>query len=59
MREVATPAQAAEVYAASALLLAAPSAAEQIYLDSLAGALGLEAGLVAQIHAAVAAEQPV
>ena len=54
---VDSPEHAAEVYAASALMVDPPSAAEQIYLDSLARALGLEAGLVQEIHATVAANR--
>jgi uncharacterized membrane protein YebE (DUF533 family) len=37
---VRSPEQAAEVYAASALMVEPPSAAEEIYLDMLANALG-------------------
>jgi uncharacterized membrane protein YebE (DUF533 family) len=51
---VDSPEHAAEVYAASLLMLDPPSAPEQIYLDSLARAIGLEAGLVREIHTAVA-----
>ena len=54
---VDSPEHGAEVYAASALMVDPPSAAEQIYLDSLARALGLEAGLVQEIHATVAANR--
>lgn len=53
-RDVDTPEHAAEVYAASALLLEPPSPAERIYLDSLASELGLDAGLVRELDAAVA-----
>jgi len=49
-------AHAAEVYAASVLMVDPPSSPEKIYLDTLANALGLEAGLVQQIHATVVAE---
>lgn len=51
---VDSPEHGAEVYAASILMLEPPSAPEQIYLDTLARGLGLEAGLVEQIHATVA-----
>ena len=54
---VDSPEHGAEVYAASALMVDPPSAAEQIFLDSLARALGLEAGLVQEIHATVAANR--
>ncbi len=53
--QVSSPEQAAEVYAASALILEPPSAPEQIYLDGLAQALKLEPGLRDQIHAQVRA----
>lgn len=46
---------AAEVYAASLLMVDPPSPPEQIYLDTLSHELGLEAGLVGEIHAAVQA----
>ena len=52
---VDSPEHAAEVYAASVLMLDPPSAPEKIYLDTLGRALNLEAGLVQQIHATVAA----
>jgi len=51
VEEVDSPEHAAEVYAASALMLEPPSAPEKIYLETLANSLKLEAGLVAQIHA--------
>lgn len=54
--DVDTPEHAAEVYAASVLMVAPPSAPEQIYLDTLARALGLETGLVQQIHVTVAGQ---
>jgi uncharacterized membrane protein YebE (DUF533 family) len=57
VRDVDTPEHAAEVYAASVLMLEPPSAPERIYLDTLAGALGLETGLVQQIHATVQADR--
>jgi uncharacterized membrane protein YebE (DUF533 family) len=54
---VDSPEHAAEVYAASALMVDPPSPPEKIYLDALAGALGLQAGLVQQIHAALEAQK--
>lgn len=54
---VDSPEHGAEVYAASLLMVDPPSAPEKIYLDSLARALGLEAGLVQQVHATVAANR--
>ncbi len=44
---------AAEVYAASVLMVDPPSPPEQIYLATLARELDLEAGLVEEIHATV------
>jgi uncharacterized membrane protein YebE (DUF533 family) len=41
---------AAEVYAASVMVVDPPSPPEQIYLDTLARELGLEAGLAGEIH---------
>lgn len=55
-REVDSPEHAAEVYAASALMVEPASPPERIYLDTLSRELGLEAGLVSQIHATLAAE---
>lgn len=55
---VDSPEHAAEVYTASLLMVDPPSPPERIYLDSLAQALQLEAGLVAQIQQAVAASAP-
>lgn len=52
-----SPEHGAEVYAASVLMVDPPSASERIYLDALARALGLEDGLVQQIHATVAANR--
>lgn len=49
------PVQAAEVYAASAAVIDADTAAEQGYLALLAARLGLSAELVRDIHARVAA----
>lgn len=54
---VDSPEHAAEVYAASVLMVDPPSPPEQIYLDTLARELGLEAGLVAEIHATVQANR--
>lgn len=54
---VDSPEHAAEVYAASVLMVDPPSAPEQIYLDSLGRALGLETGLVQEIQATVAANR--
>jgi uncharacterized membrane protein YebE (DUF533 family) len=54
---VDSPEHAAEVYAASVLMLDQPSPPERIYLDTLAGALKLAGGLVEQIHATVAANR--
>jgi uncharacterized membrane protein YebE (DUF533 family) len=54
---VPTPEQAAEVYTASTLMVDPPSPPERIYLDALAGALGLEAALAQQIEATVAGSQ--
>lgn len=56
-RDVDSPEHAAEVYAASALMVDPPSPPERIYLDALAGALGLETGLVQQIHATLQAQR--
>ena len=54
---VDSPEHAAEVYAASVLMVDPPSAPEQVYLDSLGRALGLETGLVQEIQATVAANR--
>jgi uncharacterized membrane protein YebE (DUF533 family) len=56
-RDVDSPEHAAEVYAASALMVDPPSAPEKIYLDALASALRLETGLVQQIHATLEAQK--
>ena len=48
---------AAEVYAASAMLLDPPSPPEQVYLDTLARELGMEAGLADEIHATLHANR--
>ena len=50
VQEVDSPEHAAEVYAASVLMVEPPSAAEKIYLDTLARSLKLEPGLVRQVH---------
>jgi len=52
---VDSPEHAAEVYAASALVVQPASPTEQFYLDSLARGLGLEPGLLRQLESAVAA----
>lgn len=49
-REVRTPAQAAEVYAASLLAIDIDSDSEREYLRSLSSALRLEPGVVAFLH---------
>lgn len=51
---VDSPEHAAEVYAASALVVHPASPAERFYLDSLARGLELETGLVQQLEATVA-----
>lgn len=56
-QSVDTPEHAAEVYAASLLMLDPPSPPEQIYLDGLAQALNLEAGLVGEIKSTIQAAQ--
>jgi len=53
VRSVDSPEHAAEVYAASLLMVSPPTAPEQHYLDGLARELGLDAGLVDEIHAMV------
>ena len=52
-RDVDSPEHAAEVYAASLLMLDPPSPPERIYLETLARELGLDAGLVGEIRATV------
>ncbi|MEY6431547.1 tellurite resistance TerB family protein [Thioalkalicoccus limnaeus] len=49
-REVRTPAQAAEVYAASLVAIDIDSDAEREYLRSLSSALGLDPGVIAFLH---------
>jgi uncharacterized membrane protein YebE (DUF533 family) len=56
-RDVDSPEHAAEVYAVSVLMLDQPSASERIYLDSLGRSLGLDAGLLQEIHATVEANR--
>lgn len=56
-RDVDSPEHAAEVYAASALMVDPPSPPEKIYLDALAGALGLQPGLVQEIHVTLEAQK--
>ncbi|WP_078121111.1 tellurite resistance TerB family protein [Thiosocius teredinicola] len=56
-KSVDSPEHAAEVYAASALMLDSPTPPEKIYLDTLAGALGLQPGLAQQIQATVDANR--
>lgn len=58
-QSVDSPEHAAEVYAASVLMLEAPTPPEKIYLDTLAGALKLEPGLVQQIQQTVDANRAV
>jgi uncharacterized membrane protein YebE (DUF533 family) len=48
---------AAEVYAASVMMVDPPSPPEQIYLDTLARELGMEAGLADEIHATLRANR--
>jgi len=48
---------AAEVYAASVMMVDPPSPPEQIYLDALARELGMEAGLTDEIHATLHANR--
>ena len=57
--DVDTPEHATEVYAASVLMLDQPSAPERIYLDTLGRSLGLDAGLLQQIHATVEASRSI
>lgn len=55
--DVDSPEHAAEVYAASVLMVDPPSAPERIYLDTLARELRLDAGLAKEIHTAVTANR--
>ena len=52
--DVDSPEHAAEVYAASAIMVDPPSAPEKLYLDTLARSLRLEAGLIQQIQHTIA-----
>ncbi len=54
---VDSPEHAAEVYAASLLMVNPPSPPEQIYLDGLAQSLKLDAGLVEEIRATIQTAQ--
>ncbi|WBQ10135.1 tellurite resistance TerB family protein [Hyphomonadaceae bacterium ML37] len=54
----ATPEMAAEIYAASLVAIECETPAEAAYLKLLAARLGLEASLVAEIHAAAGAPAP-
>jgi len=54
---VDSPEHAAEVYAASVMMVDPPSPPEKIYLDTLARELDMETGLVGEIHAAVQANR--
>ena len=54
---VGSPEHAADVYVASLLMVDPPSPPERIYLDALAQELGLEAGLVGELHATVEANR--
>ena len=58
-RDVDSPEHAAEVYAASVLMLDQPSASERIYLDTLGRSLGLDAALLQEIHATVDASRSI
>jgi len=58
-RDVDSPEHAAEVYAASVLMLDQPSASERIYLDTLGRLLGLDAALLQEIHATVEASRSI
>lgn len=53
-----TPEHAAEIYAASLVAITADTAAERTYLDALADKLGLEPGLVREIHAVAGQHEP-
>ena len=57
VQAVDTPEHAAEVYAASLLMLDPPNTAETIYLDGLASALQLSPELVREIHLGVEASR--
>ncbi|MEM9170556.1 MAG: tellurite resistance TerB family protein [Pseudomonadota bacterium] len=51
-----SPAQAAEIYAASLVAIEADTVQETTYLNALAAKLRLDEGLVAEIHAAASAD---
>jgi len=55
VREATTPAVAAEIYAASLLVITPDNPAEQAYLQLLAARLGLDPGLKVELEKAVAA----
>ena len=55
VREATTPAVAAEIYAASLLVITPDQPAEQAYLQLLAARLGLDPGLKIELEKAVAA----
>lgn len=57
VRDVHSPAHAAEVYTASLLMLDPPSPPEQIYLDNLMRQMSMDPGLAAEIRATVQAER--
>ncbi len=56
-RDADTEAHAAEMYAASLMIVSPPSPQEQQYLDSLGNALQLPAGLKQEIHRAIETPQ--
>ncbi len=56
--EVRDPAAAAQLYAASLLAITVDTPAEQAYLRGLAGRLGLEPAVTAQLHQALGAPAP-
>jgi uncharacterized membrane protein YebE (DUF533 family) len=56
--EVRDPAVAAQLYAASLLAITVDTPAEQAYLRGLAGRLGLEPAVTAQLHQALGAPAP-
>ena len=53
-----TPEHAMEIYAASLVAITADTATERAYLDTLAGKLKLDAGIVAEIHKAAGEKAP-
>lgn len=54
-----TPAHAAEIYAASLVAISADTAAEQAYLEALAGKLRLDPALIAEIHREAGEKTPI